>query len=74
MQGFERGENIGPGIKGDLNGSNLILFYALFAFGYFFSTGLYKSAFSSYCFGETSFRLSVFWFFVFLYLSLAFSL
>ena len=26
MQGFERGENIGPGIKGDLDGSNLISF------------------------------------------------
>ena len=38
-----------------------------------FSTGLYKSVFSTYFFGKLSFRSSVFWFFMFLYLwSLAF--
>ena len=38
-----------------------------------FGTGLYKSVFSTYFFGKLSFRSSVFWFFMFLYLwSLAF--
>ena len=34
----------------------------------FFSAGLYKSAFSTYFFGKLGFHLSVFWFFMFLYL------
>ena len=38
------------------------MFYALFVYGhYFFYTGLFKSAFSPYYFGELVFCLSVFY-------------
>ena len=43
------------------------LYFTHYLCGYLLSTGLYKSAFSIYYFAKLVFRLSVLWFFVFLW-------
>ena len=48
--------------------TKLYFIHCLHVFIVLFSTGLYKSAFSTYTFGNLGFCSSIFWFFMFLYL------